>query len=72
MAERTTKNTHGGANRGQGLKPMGDEPKQPKTYKLDIAVIKKLDELSKKSGHSRAAIIEYAILGISKLPDRLK
>jgi hypothetical protein len=67
------KNTHGGANRGQGRKPSGDEPKKAIGTKVNRECRDNLQSLADASGHSKAAIVEWAFnCKIKEVPKTLK
>ena len=73
MADKTTKNTHGGAGRGQGRKPEGKEPKKQIGTKVNKECRDNLQALADESGHSKAAILEWVFnTKIKKVPKVLK
>tara|TARA_Y100001001_G_scaffold158908_1_gene179094 strand:+ start:10912 stop:11457 length:546 start_codon:yes stop_codon:yes gene_type:complete len=76
MSEITTKmqskSSHGGRRPGAGRKPQGERPKERKTYTLAPDVVERINALSDETGHSKAAVIEYAVRSLKKLPHNLE
>jgi hypothetical protein len=65
------KRSHGGRRVGAGRPTEGEKPKQRKTYTLAPDVIARIEVLAIDTGHSKAAIIEYAIRTLKELPSNL-
>jgi len=64
----TVENKHGGRREGAGRKPVGKAPKKALGVKVSSETKEKLLELHNESGHSQAAIVEYAIKILKKVP----
>jgi len=67
----TINKTHGGKREGAGRKLLGNTPKKALGVKVSSETKLKLLELHNESGHSQAAIVEYAIKILNKLPKYL-
>ena len=61
----------GGKRDGAGRKPENNMPKKQCNFKLAEDVIDKLGALSEEGGVSKAAILEWYIRSINKLPKEL-
>jgi len=65
-------NNHGGKRKGAGRKPSGNAPKKSLGVKVSHETKNTLLALKRETGHSQAAIVEYAIQMLKKLPKALE
>ena len=66
------KSTRGGARPGAGRKPVGSKPKTGINTKVNQECHDNLKKFAKESGHSKAAIIEWAFnKKIKSVPKKL-